>query len=207
MDLVTKREQQRFLYLEYLYKTTDGNTSLPVSEEDIAKALGLTDKELEQTSQYLSGENLITYCDRGVKLTHLGMVEIEAKLKQPNKPTLHFPINMNNIFQIGPMTDSLIQQGTVGSTQSASFSSTDLQVVSQLIRDLKANLPDLGLDQDDAQTVESDITTIEAQVVSPRPKAAIIKECLHSIKNIAEGLTGSMAAAGIIEGIKKLLGG
>ena len=83
----------------------------------------------------------------------------------------------------------------------------DLKAVSQLIRDLKTKLPDLRLPDDDERAVASDIATIEAQVLSPRPKIEVIRECLRSIRNIAEGTAGSMVAAGIIEGITRLLGG
>ena len=151
--------------------------------------------------RYLLGEKLITnVTGPSVALTHRGVVEVEAKLTEPNTPTQHFPMNVINI---GQAFNSPIQQGTVGSTQSVSFSSTDLQAVSRLLQDLKGKLPDLGLARDDAQAVESDIATIEAQVSSPRPKIEVIKECLRTVRNIVEGIAG----AEIIEGIKKLLGG
>jgi len=136
-------------------------------------------------------------------LTHQGVVEIEAALAEPNKPTTHFPIN---ILHIGQVSNAQIQQGTVGSTQSGSFSLIDLQAVSQLVHNLKTKLPDCDLADDDERAVESDIATIEAQVSSPRPKMEIINECLRSVSSIAEGTTGSIVAAEIIEGIKKLLG-
>jgi len=111
-----------------------------------------------------------------------------------------------NIVCVGQVTGSQFQQGTVGSTQSGSFSLIDLQAVSQLVHNLKTKLPDCDLADDDERAVESDIATIEAQVSSPRPKMEIINECLRSVSSIAEGTTGSIVAAEIIEGIKKLLG-
>ena len=66
--------------------------------------------------------------------------------------------------------------------------------------------PQLGLAGDDEAVVQSDIATIETQLSSPRPKMEIIKESLRSIRNIAEGAVGSLAASGIIAGIAKLLG-
>jgi len=201
MNVVQQRQRQRFLFLKYLYETTGGSTLQYVAEQEIAKALGFTDNEQEQTSLYLRGERLITgVSGPAVALTHQGVVEIEAALAEPNKPTTHFPIN---ILHIGQVSNAQIQQGTVGSTQSGSFSSMDMQAVAQLIQDLKTKLPDLGLADEDKQAVESDIATIEAQTSSPRPKMEIIKECLRTVRNIVEGIAG----AGIIEGIKKLLGG
>ena len=59
---------------------------------------------------------------------------------------------------------------------------------------------------DDEAVVQSDIATIETQLSSPRPKVEIIKESLRSIRNIAEGAVGSLAASGIVAGVAKLLG-
>lgn len=112
-----------------------------------------------------------------------------------------------NIVHVAQMSGSQIQQGTVSSTQVGSFSSLDLKAVSQMIQDLKARLPDLRLKDDERLAVESHIATIEAQASSPRPKIEVIRECLRSIRSVAEGTTGSMVAAGIIEAIAKLLGG
>jgi hypothetical protein len=66
-------------------------------------------------------------------------------------------------------------------------------------------LPQLGLTGDDEAVAQSDLATIETQLSSPRPKVEIIKESLRSIRNIAEGTVGSMAASGIIAGVAKLL--
>lgn len=78
--------------------------------------------------------------------------------------------------------------------------------MAEFIRGLKTQLPQLGLTGDDEAEVQSDIATIEAQLASPKPKIDYIKESLQSIRNIAEGTVGSMAASGILAGIAKLLG-
>ena len=131
------------------------------------------------------------------------MVEVEAALSQPDKPTEHFPVNIIHIEQ---MSHSQIQQGTVGSTQSGTFTSLDLAAVAEFVAGLKTMLPQLGLTGDDEAVAQSDIATIETQLSSPRPKVEIIKESLRSIRNIAEGTVGSMAASGIIAGVARLLG-
>jgi hypothetical protein len=104
------------------------------------------------------------------------------------------------------MHQSQIQQGTVASTQSGTFTSLELAAVAEFIRGLKDQLPQLGLSGNDEAVAQGDIATIKAQLSSPRPKAEIIKESLRSIRSIAEGTVGSLVASGIIAGIAKLLG-
>ena len=124
-------------------------------------------------------------------------------MNKPDKPTEHFPVNIIHIEQ---MSHSQIQQGTSGSTQSGTFTSLDLAAVADFVRKLKDQLPQLGLTGNDEAVAQSDVATIEAQLSSPWPKEAIVKESLLSIRNIAEGTAGSLAASGTVAGIAKLLG-
>ena len=141
--------------------------------------------------------------DKGVHLIDAGVVEIEAALSHSDRPTEHFPVN---IIHIGQMTNSMIQQGAVDSTQSDTFASFDMAAVAECVEQLKTLLPQLGLAGDNEAVAQSDLATIENQLSSPRPKVEIIKESLRSIRNIAEGTVGSLAASGIVAGIAKLLG-
>ena len=104
-----------------------------------------------------------------------------------------------NIIHIGQMYQSQVQQGAIGSTQEGEFASLDLAGVVVFVRDLKAQVTQLGLaGDDDLVVLQSDIATIEAQLSSPKPKTDYIKESLRSIRSIAEGAVGSMAASGIV---------
>ena len=142
MNAVQQRQLQRFLFLKYLYDTTGGSTLRYIPLPDVAQALGVTLEEAADVLRYLLGEKLITnVTGPSVALTHRGVVEVEAKLTEPNTPTQHFPMNVINI---GQAFNSPIQQGTVGSTQLVSFSSTDLQAVSLAPR-FEGEAPRLGV--------------------------------------------------------------
>jgi hypothetical protein len=176
---------------------------MTVPNAEITQNVGLSQGDFTDAFRYLAQERLASGSSSGVRLTHAGVVEIEAALSQPDTPTQHFPVNIIHIEQ---MSHSQIQQGTVGSTQSGTFASLDLAAVAEFIGGLKTQLPQLGLASDDEAVAQSDLVTIETQLSSPRPKAEIIKESLRSIRNIAEGAVGSLAASGIVAGIAKLLG-
>jgi len=202
MDTIAERKLQRFRFLKYLYETARASEFVTVPDAEITQNVGLSQGDFTDTFRYLAQEGLASGSSSGVCLTHAGVVEIESALSQPDTPTQHFPVN---IIHIGQMSHSQIQQGSIGSTQSGTFA-PDLAAVGEFIRSLKAQLPQLQLAGDDEAVAQSDIATIEMQLASPRPKVEIIKESLRSIRNIAEGAVGSLAASGIVAGVAKLLG-
>jgi hypothetical protein len=203
MDGIAEQKLRRFRFLKYLYERTGGRETEIVPDAEAMQGSALSKEEFDLVCDYLLKEGLVEGTFDAVCLTHAGVVEIEAALSQPDQPTEHFPVNIIHIEQ---MSHSQIQQGTVGSTQSGTFASLDVAAVAEFVRGLKAQLPQLGLADDDEAVAQSDIVTIETQLSSPRPKAEIIKESLRSIRNIAEGAVGSLAASGIVAGTTKLLG-
>jgi hypothetical protein len=203
VDVISERRLQRFRFLKYLYEEAAGSEAAYVPHGDVAQHAGLSQDEFRDAFQYLMHEGLVNGTRGSACLTHAGVVEIEAALTRPEKPTEHFPVNIIHIEQ---MSQSQIQQGTADSRQVGTFASLDMAAVAEFVRGLKTTLPQLGLAGDDEAVAQSDLATIETQLSSPRPKVEIVKESLRSIRNIAEGAVGSMAASGIIAGAAKLLG-
>jgi hypothetical protein len=94
---------------------------------------------------------------------------------------------------IGSMTDSQLQQNSHGSTQSMNL----LEDIQAFLKELKEKYKELQLSEELKKELEADITTIENQTNSPKPKSIIINESLKSIRNILEGASGSLIAAGL----------
>lgn len=203
MDPRGERTLQRFRFVKYLYEATRGCELAHVPHAEIMQRAGLSEEDFKGAFIYLMNEGVVDGTRGSACLTHAGVVEVEAALRQPDKPTEHFPVNIIHIEQ---MSHSQIQQGTAGSTQFGTFTSLDLAAVAEFVAGLKETLPQLGLADNDEAVARSDVATIEAQLSSPRPKVEIVKESLRSIRNIAEGAVGSMAASGIITAVAKLLG-
>lgn len=203
MDPLTERTLQRFRFLKYLYEVTRGCELAHVPHAEIMQGATLSEDDFKATFIYLMNEGVVDGTRGSACLTHAGVVEVEAALSRPDKPTEHFPVNIIHIEQ---MSHSQIQQGAVGSTQSGTFASLDLAAVAEFVGGLTTALPQLGLTGDDEAVAQSDIATIETQLSSPRPKVEIIKESLRSIRNIAEEAAGSLAASGIVAGVARLLG-
>ena len=65
------------------------------------------------------------------------------------------------------------------------------QGVEQVAGGLKSQAGNLGLDFDRLSELLADLKTIDAQLGSSRPKTAIIRECLRSLKETMESVGNS----------------
>lgn len=110
------------------------------------------------------------------------------------------------VFNIGTMSHSQIQGGTRNSTQALEVSGIDLDEMRSLVKDLHASLSSLKLKPSEQDELTQEIATIEAQLGSPKPKSAILRESSRSIRNILEGATGSALATEILTRLGTLIG-
>ena len=110
------------------------------------------------------------------------------------------------VFNIGSMSHSQIQGGTSSSTQTFEVSEIDLDEMRCLVKDLHASVSSLDLGPAERDELTQEIATLEAQLGSPKPKSAILRESSRSIRNILEGATGSALATEILTRLGTLLG-
>ena len=110
------------------------------------------------------------------------------------------------VFNIGSMSHSQIQGGTSTSTQALQISEIDIEEARRLVEELNSSLSSLNLGRDEHAKLSHEIATLEAQLGSPKPKSAIIRESSRSIRAILEGATGSALATGILTRLGTLLG-
>jgi len=211
-DLKEKKEK-RWLFLRRLYDWNDGDESSLIHINRIGKELGFDEDLTIKIAQYLSGEGLIvvvipTKVGRRIdfiRISHAGVVEVEAALDNPDRPTQYFPAVIN-ITSIGTMTDSQLQIDSPGATQVATFNENRYGELKEVIQSLKESIDQFGIDQQQKSELQADIQTIEAQISSSKPKATIITECLSSIKRILEGAAGGALASGLLSKIITLSG-
>lgn len=111
--------------------------------------------------------------------------------------------NVMNFY--GPVHGPQIRQAE-GAVQVAVTIEADIDAVGDFIDRLRKELPQIGLSGEKKQEAEAEIATVDAQVRSPRPKTAIIREGLESLGRILEGTAGSAGGQLVIE-LGKILGG
>jgi len=210
MNTIDEAKKKRFQFLHRLWELTGGDETKRFGMFEIGEELGFDEDSTVTIGQYLSGEKLINprpACgtrDKEIVISHQGVREIEEAFGNPDRPTQYFPAVIN-ITSIGAMTDSQLQIDSPGATQVATFNENEYEELKEVIQSLKESIDQLGIDQQQKSELQADIQTIDAQMSSSKPKAAIITECLGSIKRILEGAAGSALASGLLSKIVALL--
>ena len=102
-------------------------------------------------------------------------------------------------------TVSHSQVGTVNSTQQNVSSELDSANLLRIVAQLKEKADGFGLSDPAKDELDSEIATLEAQAVSPKPKKAIITASLQSIRSILEQVTGNLVASAVLQEITKYL--
>lgn len=103
--------------------------------------------------------------------------------------------------------------GTVNHPQIQQANQTAVQIQGVLaLEEIKAlvvkignALPDLKLPTEQQAEVKAELDTLGAQLSSPKPKAAVIRESLRSLRTVLEGAAGGAAGQLLLELVKGLL--
>jgi hypothetical protein len=111
--------------------------------------------------------------------------------------------NVNNFY--GGASQLQIQQGTNASSQKGSFTLETSEAMNNFVKELRAALPKLQLDSDDREEAQAEVSTLEAQLSSSRPKSKVIEQSLKTLRNVLEGATGSILASELLQKIPLLL--
>jgi hypothetical protein len=86
---------------------------------------------------------------------------------------------------IGTMTGSQFQQGTVQSTQNMA-KGIDMQALIALVNSIMGQLDEMRLGDELRAEMVAELDTLRAQATSSKPKAGIIRESLTTVRHIIE---------------------
>lgn len=205
MDEITELKKKRFLFLKTIYTESKGNELTSFNMFEVGKHLGFEISETKNIAHYLNGEGLIKFFAMGgeIVITHPGIVEVEKVLSKPDESTKYFP--PLNIININHMENSQIQQGNVHSSQVINLSLENKNNIKDFLEILKQRNSELNLSTNDGKELKAEISTIESQLDSSKPKKNIIKESLSTIRNILEGAVGSVLASELLLKLPALL--
>ena len=138
-----------------------------------------------------------------LKLEEEGVLGEDMTFNDKEKEVANQIPSVTNI--IGTMVNSQLQQNSDNSIQSLKSEEFKVENLKEIIE--KGNMLLAELEESDTKSeLQTDIIVLEAQLNSPKPKQSIIKESLSSVRNIAEGTTGSLVASGLIAAVKTTLG-
>jgi hypothetical protein len=169
-------------FLIQLFEQTGGDPSAQVSMYDVGEGLGLDRDSSSRTAETLIGMQMaeIRTLSGGIGISREGASEAK-RLTGGATPADDLPNTLSDQSVMDPVS---------------------CQGVEQIAGEIKNQTGNLGLDFDRLSELMADLKTIDAQLGSSRPKTAIIRECLRSLKEILEDAT----EAEILLKIKALLG-
>lgn len=150
------------------------------------------------------GNNSSIYVSGGMTI-YLTMEGIEYfRDKERINQGMQMGSNTNNFY--GPVSNMQIQQGTINSsqTQTTSSETVDFEKVSEFVAKIKKY--DIHFEDEygeQAIEVREKIDEISS-LVQKKENPGKIKSLLIELKNLSVGITGSLIATGIVEGIKHL---
>lgn len=107
---------------------------------------------------------------------------------------------------IGSMHQSQIQRDAQGSIQTLSVNELDLEAVGKFISELESAFAGMSLPAQTLAELQADVSSIKAQLASPKPKHSLIRECLVSVRHVLEHAGGKLAATGILAALRTLVG-
>jgi len=210
MNAVEEMKDKCFQFLRRLYEWTDGDESKRVYMYGIGEELGFDRDLTVKIEQYLRGEGLINSTfvfgiqDKSIGISHKGVLAVWGDLPNSDRPTDHH--SSQNITSIGQMINSQIQIGSPEATQVVTIDESGYDELKEVIKSLKESIDRLNIDQQQKSELQVDIKTIDEEISSSKPKAAIITECLGSIKRILEGAVGGALASSLLSKIVALSG-
>ena len=170
-------------FLIALFEQTKGDVSLQVSMYDIGELLGIDRETASGVAQELMGRQLaeIRTLSGGIGLSADGAARIQDI--------------------VGPMAPDSPGMASLG--DGPIMTGGDQQSVDEVISEIKNQIGSFGLDFDALGETMADLKTMEAQLDSPKPKTAIIRECLRSILGVVNDTPGKPIA----DRIRRLLEG
>ncbi len=190
--------RQRLIVMQHLRAVRGDDTLNPIGVDDIAAANGLTADDLASAVNYLSSEGLIEHhWGNQVSLTQAGLVEMEALERKPDQPTPHLPaINIT----IGDNASGVqISAGSPGSSQHLELSSNDIDIAAQFVHEFQRVLPCFRIDETERTAIAARLDAATVLLASPQPDHTTLRPLLRGLRDVALGVAGNAAFAGLVE--------
>jgi len=135
---------------------------------------------------------------RGIKAHYQVKVRKENSSNNIGEHTNSGYTNINNIY--GNVNNSQIQQDVKNSSQTMSINEEyeKKDELTKYISTLKENIDKVGFESEKLLVVTENVEVIESELKKDNSKPKVINECLRTIRNVLEGVTGSLIASGLI---------
>jgi hypothetical protein len=180
-DLSMDSNPQAHRYLIELYQMTAGDAGTQVSMYAVGTAMGLEKAEAGKLAEELIGDGLaeVKTLSGGIGITAEGIGRVQADgAGEPATAAAEFDLGS------GPV-----------------LANEAVAALSSFLTQIKTRLSETGATYDQLEEMVMDLKTIEVQLLSPRPKSAIVRETLHSLHS----MFGTLGDSGLSERIGKII--
>jgi hypothetical protein len=207
-DEVIKQQALRLAFLRRLYQVSGGSTRGGIAMEEIGNELRLDRRGTARVVEYLRAEGLADWFGAGglVGITHAGVVEVEAAIENPERSTEHFQsgaiIIAKTYIHADSINNSQIQIDSPNSHQT--ITTFDVDELRAVIAELRKLVRGAELAEDAAAAVYADLATADAQLGSPHPRIAVVREVLKSVQHTLEGAAGAVLAPELADQLHRL---
>ncbi len=166
-------------YMLELWRRMDGNCNAQVSMFDIGATIGLEKEAARKLAEDLIADGLVQIktLSGGIGITALGLDRVQSQGVSGPKGGLD--------LGKGPLLDDKGRR--------------DLETI---LNAIKTSIAASAKSYERLEEMVIDLKTMDVQLLSPRPKTAVLKEVLRSLK---EGLEGS-GASDLAGDVEKMIG-
>lgn len=149
-------------YLAELYRLTAGDVSAQVSMYDVGAALNMEKTAAGRLAEDLIGEGLVEVktLSGGIGITAMGIERAQAAGLCGESAAA--PLALGR----GPVLEEENKAAVIA-----------------IVQEIKSALSQQSAPYDCLEEMVIDIKTLEVQLLSPKPKTAIVREVLHSVGN------------------------
>ncbi len=161
-QIIIYENEQKFLI--ELFSQTQGDISRQASMFTVGEALGM-DKTLSKRM----AESLIGWELAEVRTLSGGIAITAQGIEEARKFGAASAESSGNVLP-----------------ESAIIGDADRKGIEQIITELKSQVGKMGLNFDLLTEVAADFKTVDAQMASPRPKTAVLRECFRSVRGVLE---------------------
>jgi hypothetical protein len=162
-------------FLLELYRQSSGDTAFQVSMFEIGEALGLDKETSSKVGEDLIGWEMVEIrtLSGSIGISDEGAREIEA----------------------AGLGDDTGESTTVSLGSAPVLESAVAEAVKEAANAIKEEAGGMGLSFEPLSELMADLKSLDAQMESPRPKTAIVRECFVSLKDILESTDRSNCLA------------
>ena len=147
-------------YLEQLYRLTGGDPQAQVSMYEVGAAIGMEKGAAGSLAEELmvQGQAELRTLAGGISITVDGLAVLGIAVAAPQSGTSGFHLGK------GPVADA-----------------NDRGTMQQIVEEIKKSVARLHLEYSLLEEIVLDVKTIEVQLLSPKPKIAVLREIVRSL--------------------------